>query len=57
VALRLIESGENKLGLILHTLPDVVHVPIEEVRAIDPELRTLMDVDTAQDLERVSHLA
>ncbi len=56
-AQRLIESGENKLGMILRTLPDVVRVPIDDVRAIDPELRTLMDVDTAQDLERVSHLA
>jgi molybdopterin-guanine dinucleotide biosynthesis protein A len=55
-ALCLIESGERKLGMILGTLPDIVRVPIGEVKAIDPELRTLMDVDTAEDLKRIRGL-
>ncbi len=55
-ALALIESGEKRLRLILDTLPDVIRVPVDSVKAIDPELRTLMDVDTAQDLERIRHL-
>jgi hypothetical protein len=42
--------------MLLDTLPDVKHVPIDELKAIDPELRTLMDVDTAEDLERVRRL-
>ena len=55
-ALRLIESGERKLGMILGALPDVRHVPIDDVRALDPQLRTLMDVDTAEDLDRIHDL-
>ena len=56
VALRLIESGERKLGMILGALPDVRHVPIDDVRALDPQLCTLMDVDTTEDLERIRRL-
>ncbi|MCX6648373.1 MAG: molybdenum cofactor guanylyltransferase [Candidatus Bathyarchaeota archaeon] len=55
-ALVLIESGEKRLRFMLDALPDVKRVPIDEVKAIDPELRTLMDVDTAEDLERVRRL-
>jgi len=31
-------------------------VPIDDVRALDPQLRTLMDVDTAEDLDRIHGL-
>jgi molybdopterin-guanine dinucleotide biosynthesis protein A len=55
-ALALIESGEKRLRLMLDALPDVKRVLIDEVKAIDPGLRTLMDVDTAEDLERVRRL-
>jgi len=52
-AKRLIEAGDKKLGLILRTLRDVVHLPIDEVKALDPELRTFMDIDTPEDLEKI----
>ncbi len=56
IAMTLIESGEKRLRLILDTLSDVVLVPMCEVKTIDPDLRTLMDVDTAQDLEYIRQL-
>lgn len=56
VARRLIEAKEKRLRMLIDALPNIRHVPIDELRAIDPELRTLMDVDTAKDLERVRRL-
>ena len=55
-AKRLIEAGDKKLGMILSALRDVVHIPIDEVKTLDPELRTLMDIDTPEDLEKISCL-
>jgi len=55
-ARRLIEANEKRLRRLLDALSDVRCVPIDVVRAIDPELRTLMDVDTAEDLEHVRRL-
>jgi len=52
-ALTLIESGEKRLRLILDTLPDVVRVPVDKMKSIDPELRSLMDVDTSDELESI----
>jgi molybdopterin-guanine dinucleotide biosynthesis protein A len=51
VAKRLVKNGEKRLRLLIDALPDVRRVPIEEIRAIDPELRTLMDVDTTEELD------
>jgi molybdopterin-guanine dinucleotide biosynthesis protein A len=56
VGKRLIEAGDKKLSMILSTLRDVVHIPINEVKALDPELRTFMDIDTSEDLEKISCL-
>ena len=53
VARRLIEANEKRLRMIIDTLPDVRRVQIDEVKIIDPELRTLMDVDTTEDLKRI----
>ena len=52
-ALRLIESGKRKLSLILDRLSDVRHIPISIIRQIDPELYTLTDINTIEDLENV----
>ncbi len=57
LARRLIDANEKRLRLLIDGLPDVRRVPIDEVKAIDPELRTLMDVDTAEELERIRRLA
>lgn len=57
LARRLIGANEKRLRLLIDGLPDVRRVPIDVVKAMDPELRTLMDVDTAEELERVRRLA
>jgi molybdenum cofactor guanylyltransferase len=56
LALNLERSGKKRLRLLLDSLPDVKRVPIDEVRRIDPELRTLIDIDTPEELDRVRRL-
>lgn len=56
VVLRLLETGEKKLGMIIRTLCDVVHIPIDKVKALDPELLTFMDIDNPEDLEKIRQL-
>lgn len=56
LALALERRGEKRLRLLLDSLPDVKRVPIDEVRRIDPELRTLIDIDTPEELDRVRRL-
>jgi molybdopterin-guanine dinucleotide biosynthesis protein A len=53
----LLEAKEKRLRLLGDGLTDVKRVPIEDIKAIDPELRTLMDVDTAEELEQIRLLA
>jgi molybdopterin-guanine dinucleotide biosynthesis protein A len=55
-ALNLERRGEKRLRLLLDSLSDVNHVPINEVKKIDPDLKTLIDVDTPEDLERVRRI-
>ena len=55
-ALALIESGEKRLRLILDTLPNIVRVPVDKIKEIDPELRSLMDVDTSEELDSMRML-
>lgn len=52
----LIVKGEKKLGLILRNLKDVVKISIEEIRIIDPELITLFDIDTVDDLRKAERI-
>ena len=54
--LRLVESGENRLRMILLGLPDVARVPVEEIRRIDPELLTLRDVDSRRELAEAERI-
>ncbi len=56
LARHLIDADEKRLRLLIDGLRDVNRVPIEAVKEIDPELRTLMDVDTAEELERIKCL-
>lgn len=51
-ARRLLNTGEMRLRMILRGLPDIVTLPIEEIRKIDPELLTLYDIDSPEDLEK-----
>lgn len=51
-----IKLGERIILAPLQTLPRIRYVPIEELREIDPELRTLINVNTPDDLEAVRQL-
>jgi molybdopterin-guanine dinucleotide biosynthesis protein A len=55
-ALDLERRGEKRLRLLLDTLPDVNHVPIKTVEGVDPDLQTLIDVDTPDDLDKIRSL-
>jgi len=48
----LLLKGERRLGLILRNLRDVIYVPIERLREIDPDLNSLIDINTAEDLRK-----
>jgi len=48
-ARRLLENGEKRLRMILHTLPDVKFLTIEEIKSIDRDLITLFDIDDEED--------
>ena len=56
VALQLINTRRKRLRLLLDTLQKVKYIPIDEIRKVDPDLLTLTDVDTQEDLERVRHI-
>jgi molybdopterin-guanine dinucleotide biosynthesis protein A len=51
-ARRLLDTGEMRLRMILRGLIDVVALPVEQIRQIDPELLTLHDIDSLEDLEK-----
>jgi molybdopterin-guanine dinucleotide biosynthesis protein A len=55
-AYTLAKSGQKRLRILLDTLPDVKHVPIDILKKIDPELRTLADIDTPDDLDKIRAL-
>jgi molybdopterin-guanine dinucleotide biosynthesis protein A len=48
----LLDTGEMRLRMILRGLIDVVALPVEQIRQIDPELLTLHDIDSLEDLEK-----
>ncbi len=54
-ARRLLDTGEMRLRMILRRLTDVVMLPVEEIRKIDPELLTLQDIDSPEDLEKAEN--
>ena len=55
-ARRLLDTRELRLRMILRGLIDVVTLPVEEIRKIDPELLTLHDIDSPEDLEKAEKL-
>ena len=50
VALDLYEVGDLRIRRVLQRLPDVRMIPIGDLKAIDPELRSLFDADTEKAL-------
>jgi molybdopterin-guanine dinucleotide biosynthesis protein A len=55
-AVELYNSGDLRLRRILLQLPDVKMIPIDELRAVDPDLRTLFDADTEEALNEAEKI-
>ncbi len=47
-----IAAGERRIAAPLKRLKDVVYVPLEEIRKVDPDLKTFLNVNRAEDLPR-----
>lgn len=56
LAERLLTHGETRLSLILRSLEDVSRVPMDSLRRVDPDLLSLLDVDTEEDVNRAEAL-
>jgi molybdopterin-guanine dinucleotide biosynthesis protein A len=48
-----VEAGERKISAPLMRLKDVVYVPDEEIKKVDRELDTFLNVNRAEDMERI----
>lgn len=48
-----IAAGERKISAPLKRMKDVVYVPDEEIKKVDPELETFLNVNRAEDMERI----
>ena len=53
---RALAEGSRKVADLSEQV-DVFEVPVESLRAVDPELRTLLNVNTAEDLDSARTLA
>jgi molybdopterin-guanine dinucleotide biosynthesis protein A len=54
-ALEALEAGDRANTDLLRRLLDVVYVPVAELRAVDPELDSFVNVNTPADLKAVEH--
>jgi molybdopterin-guanine dinucleotide biosynthesis protein A len=45
-----IKKGERRIASPLNHLKDVVYVPVDQIRKVDPELKTFLNVNRAEDL-------
>jgi molybdopterin-guanine dinucleotide biosynthesis protein A len=52
----LYESGDLRIRRILQNLPDVKMIPMERLKAFDPDLLTLFDADTEQALSEAEKM-
>jgi molybdopterin-guanine dinucleotide biosynthesis protein A len=48
-----VEAGERKISAPLRHLKDVVYVPDEDIKKVDGELDTFLNVNRAEDMERI----
>src|SRR5271157_5459122 len=48
-----IEASESKISAPLKRLKDVIYVPVDEIRKVDPELDTFLNVNRAEDVEQI----
>lgn len=51
-----IRSGRRDLRSMIERLREVAYVPIEALRKFDPDLRTFININSPEDLEKVSKL-
>ncbi|MGA9140111.1 MAG: molybdenum cofactor guanylyltransferase [Methanocella sp.] len=47
-----IRKGERRIAAPLKYLKDVVYVPVDQIRTVDPELKTFLNVNRAEDLPK-----
>jgi molybdopterin-guanine dinucleotide biosynthesis protein A len=47
---RSLREGEHRIASPLRHLKDVVYVSLEDIKAVDPELKTFLNVNRAEDL-------
>ncbi len=47
-----IRKGERRIAAPLKYLKDVVYVPVDQIRKVDPELKTFLNVNRAEDLPK-----
>lgn len=52
-ARRVWSRGLMKLSLVIDELTDVVFVPMEEIREVDPELESFVNINSPDDLESI----
>ncbi len=48
-----IAAGESKVSAPMKRLKDVVYVPDDAIKAVDPELETFLNVNRAEDMEKI----
>lgn len=53
-AKKAIERGEHIILAAAFALPEVKYIPVEEVKKIDPELKTFINVNTLDELRRLA---
>jgi molybdopterin-guanine dinucleotide biosynthesis protein A len=50
---RIWRRGKMKLADVLNTIPDLTYVPTEKLANVDPALKSFINVNSPQDLERL----
>jgi len=56
VAQKLIDEGNLRVRMILRRLEDVVMIPMDSLRALDPDLNSLHDADTEESLREAEKI-
>lgn len=51
VVKRLHEKGEMKIHKVLKTFQDIVYLPVEELKAVDPKLESFLNINYPKDVE------
>jgi molybdopterin-guanine dinucleotide biosynthesis protein A len=49
-----LEAGERRISAPLKHLKDVAYVPVADIKKVDPELDTFLNINRAEDMSRVT---